>query len=189
MSKKKRVNFTVEEQEKEMLDQIFAHGELSETFRDVVGRIIETEGYTRQTVYDARIEQKKNELAGKREKRERLEREIDELADDIGELRNQRSNILSKEDEYRGGLKTLEHDLRRPRGGRNDNSWVGAVWATHPRIQALSEQFDKTPQTVMDDLRERNPDVPERAFTESNGAFVGFEDGRATLPLSERESL
>lgn len=184
----KRINFTVEKSEKEMLDQIFDHGELSETFRDVVDRIIETEGYTRQTVYDARIEEKKSKLETKRQKRDRLDREIDELTDEIGDLREQRSNLLSKEDEYHGALKTIEHGLRKPREGREDTAFIGAVWPTHPRIQALAEQYDKTPQTVMDDLRERNPDVPERAFTEKNGAFAGFEDGRDTLPLSERES-
>lgn len=185
----KRIVVEVAAEKKAVLDELFGHGELTATYRDMTDRIIEMEGYDRQTVYDARIEQKQQELAHLREQRDGLDNAIDAITDEIHDLRSQRENVLTTEDEYRGALKAVEHDLRRLPDDRDDHAALRCVWPTHPRIETLADEYGRQPEDVHSDLRDRNPDVPDHAFTKgvTGGNFRGFRDEQAQLPVEERE--
>ena len=184
-----RVNFEVPTPQKEMLDEIFEHGERSEVFRDVVDTIIGMEGYDRQTVFDARIERKQDELEQLRDQRDDLDARIDAVHDELDDLRRQRENVLSREDEYRGALKALEWDLRRRPDGPDDTSTLRCVWDEHPRIQGLANEYNKQASTVIADLRDRNPDVPAEAFHEGvlNQTYRGLPAHQARRGVDERE--
>lgn len=185
----KRLVVELAASKKEVLDEIFEYGELTATFRDVADRIIEQEGYTRQTVYDARIEQKKQARDDHREARDHHAERADELDDEIEELQRERANVLSKEDEYRGALKELERDLRREPTGPDDDT-LTCIWATHPKVQGLADEYGKQADVVLDDLRDRNPDVPNEAFTEGvvSQSYRGLPPEQARLPVDERDA-
>lgn len=178
----------IEDEDKiELVKELLRHGEQSKILRDVVDTIVKTGGYDRHTVFDSRIEQKKETLQELRRERRHLDEEIGQVESELEQLRERRENILSQQDEYEIALAAIERPFRAGEFGHVD---VG-----HARIQELAEEYGRRPDDVHQDLRDRNPDVPDYAFSQYghvstiNGKFEGLPGSKAALPPDEREPL
>lgn len=169
----------------EAVKSILDHGEQTDLIRFLADVIVETGGFERDNVFAARIQKVKNKLEQKTTDRDRLNRDIDDLTDELESLRERRERVLSQEDQYQATLEQLERGFRAGDHGHLDPG--------HPRIQEVANQYDLEPTSVLDDLKERNPDVPPKAFKDyravSGSPFKGLSDDQVTLPLEDRESL
>lgn len=183
-----RINFNYDAEKKEMLDALLDHGELSGILRETLDTVIEQEGFDRKTVYDARIARKEAEARELRAERDLVNREIEVAEDAKDGLREKREDVLTDEDEYRGALKALETDLRfKPANGGT----IEYITTDHPRVTSIAREYDKPNPEVMDDIRERNPDIPSKAFSgvttlNSIESFEGLPADQARLPVDER---
>lgn len=80
--------------------------------------------------------------------------ELESIGERLAELEERRRAASDREEEYEDMLARIEQDVR-------DGM---AVFPGHGTIQSAAETRGKAPQGVIEDLRERNPDLPDRAF-------------------------
>lgn len=171
----------------ELFDELTDHGEASYIFRDVVKRYNESHGYDRRTTYDARIEYLKEKLQVAEGKIQKWKDEVRDIKEEIELVRERRESVLTQQEEFEIALETVETPFREGEFGHIDPG--------HPRIQELAEKYGRQPDAVHQELRDRNPDVPDRAFrefrsvTSLGGPFEGLPGDQPSLPLDEREPL
>ncbi|ADJ17266.1 hypothetical protein HacjB3_19618 (plasmid) [Halalkalicoccus jeotgali B3] len=175
------------------------HGGISEVIRDAINR----EAFGEQLNRRGQLEARREELVEKRaERREelrevtnRLEGEIDALGDEIDTLDTKLNSLTTREERYEAKLESLEYWLR-VKGMRFDPG--------NGRLKEVAASAGREPEGVIQDLKLRNPDVPDVAFgdgdpgdtynppdsnqtalksTESTGG-----DGEIT-PLRDREEI
>lgn len=181
---KKRVVAEVDEDAKEILDEKLAHGELSELIRDVVNTVAFGDGWDRRTVLDRRIEAKREDIEALRAKRRDINAKIETAENDLKTLQQKRERIETKDEQYAGALWSFEQSFR---AGE-----VGHIYPKHSRIHQLAEEYNKDREDVFDELRERNPDVPDHAFVEVGKAdwkFTGLDESVVATPVDDRSEV
>lgn len=158
-----QTGFQVPEEDLEKAKRRAEFGELSEELRKTVRRL----AYGREKT---RREELKDELEEEREEDRRIQREINALKEEqqdvqrnIRDLENQLDDIRDSEAEYEGMLEAISSDLRE--GTR--------VTPDATKIEKAAEAGGKTTGEVMNDLRERNPEVPECAYRLAEGHEPG----------------
>lgn len=127
-------------------------------------------GGERQELIDMRINQK-------REEEEMILQHINELEDDLEDVREEKQALLSKkaemeeeQDAYEEHLEDLEKFLLQ---GRH-------LDPSHPRVKNAANIGDVEPTEVIEDLKERNPEVPDYAFIDglhADQSWDGFDGG------------
>lgn len=148
------VTFKVDEETYEIAKGKLQHGELSEELRTRLDQI----AYGTQTT---KREQLREELQSYREKKRELDNEIgqlrkerDEVNRKIERVEDQLDTLRDRDGEYNGALEMIEsrlHDGKR-------------IHPKHDLVDQAAQVGDKTSSDVIDDLMERNPDVPTCAF-------------------------
>lgn len=177
----KRIRAEVPAEDKEMLDEILEHGELTELLREVVGAVVEGDGYDRRTVYDARLKQVKRNIRDTRDRIDQLHRELERLENTRDRLQNERESVLTREEEWEAAFGEIERTFRAGDLGHVDND--------HPRIEDLAKRFGRSAEDVHEELRERNPDVPDHAFKpayRTTDRFPGLPESQVGTPAEER---
>jgi len=113
-------------------------------------------GGERQELIDMRISQKEDE-------EEMILQHINELKEDLKNVREQKQALLSKREEmeeekdaYEDHLEELEEFLLQ---GRH-------LDPNHPRVKNAASVGDVDSQEVIEELKERNPKVPDYAFVD-----------------------
>lgn len=121
---------------------------------------------------------------------DRKQRHYEELQQETERLEQAADELPTPEERYVERLEVLERQLRKH--GRHFG----------PRdepIVTLAEQYDKDPTEVHDELKRRNPDIPDEAFTEydhtqydgssNEREWYGYQDDEemVTLSVDERE--
>lgn len=155
--KKKHTGFKVDEDDWEAAKERCEHGELSEELRRTVQRL----AYGSETTKRERVKEELEEL--REEKREvvvekqQLQSKEQELDRKIQRKEEELDGLQDTEAEYTGMLETIEADLH---DGQR-------VWGTMPKVEKAANRADKTTAEVMQELQERNPDVPDKAFRKS----------------------
>lgn len=179
----KQVMAEIPSEDKEMLDEILAHGELTELIREVVSSVVEGEGFNRRTVYDARIKQVTRKITDTRDEINRLHRELERLENTRDTLQQEREGVLTKAEEWEAAFGEVERAFRAGDLGHLDPG--------HQRIKDIARRFGKTPDAVHEELRDRNPDVPDHAFKQTmfvERRFGGLPESQVGLPVEERRS-
>lgn len=176
-----RIRAEVPAEDKEMLDEILEHGELTELLREVVDAVVEGDGYDRRTVYDARLKQVKRTIRDTRDEIGRLHQELERLEETRDRLQTQRESVLTREEEWEAAFGEFERAFRA--GG------FGHVDDDHPRLQDLATRFGRDAEAIHDELRGRNPDIPDHAFQAAiltRNSFPGLPESRVNTPADER---
>lgn len=151
-----QVGFKANSDAHERAKRRLEHGELSRRLRETVEEI----AYGTETTERRRLKEKlddlrqdkrdvENEIENKRHERDELDREIARVEDRL-------DTMIQQDGEYDGFLQSMESDLRD--GMRFD---IG-----HGKVEDAAETGDCSREQVIQDLKERNPDVPDRAFRE-----------------------
>lgn len=180
----KRIAADIDEDTHAILKEKLEYGELSEVIRDVANTIAFGDGWDRRTVIDRRIEQKRQELSTLRDQRREINGKIESIEDRIDELEDRRERVETEAEQYTGALWSLEQSFRAGELGHLDPE--------HGRVKSLANEFGKSPESVLDELRERNPDVPDYAFKQKMHAsrqFDGLPEDRVKTPVEQREEV
>lgn len=149
-----QVLFEADPEAYEIAKEKLEHGEMSEELRSRVNEIA-------YGITVGRQERLKEELHTLRDRRHSQVAERDALNADISETERKIERVEGKLDtlrdqaaEYNGALDTLESQLHE--GER--------LFPKHDGVETAAQIGGKSIQDVLDDLRERNPDVPAYAF-------------------------
>jgi chromosome segregation ATPase len=160
---KKRITFLIPEETAEKAKAKLEHGEMSDRLRDTLNRIAHGADVAEQTRVKEALQQKRrekreieSEIETLRRNREEKEREIERLEERLDTLANQ-------DGEYEGVLKALESLLE---DGRR-------VFVGHGQVKEAAAVGECSQEDVIDDLKDRNPTVPEEQFTD--GAKSGVQ--------------
>jgi len=152
---KTRVGFTVDEEAYGQAQAKLDWGEMSQRLRKAVHEI----AYGTETTERRRLKEKLERLRSeKREIETTLEQkrsERDEKQRKISRVEERLDTLMDQSGEYEGFLNSIEQDLHD--GKRFDPQ--------HGKIERAAGIGGMSPQDVINDLKERNPDVPEEAFT------------------------
>lgn len=151
-----RVTHRVPEHARDAAQSKTEHGELSDLVRGVYRRIAFGEDVDQH-------ESVKMELERVRDEKDETQAKIRELQADLESLRTKETRLeeklsehTSREQKYEGHLDQLEAQLLD--GSHIPKSYNGVVQA--------AKEGEKEPEDVIDELKERNPQVPEYAFEE-----------------------
>lgn len=149
-----RVNHRVPEHVRDAAQNQTKHGELSELVRGLYQRV----------AFGEEVEEResiKKELERTRGKKDEVRAEIREMQASLQSLETKETRLEGKlsefvddEQKYTGHLESLESDIYE--GFRVDKGHGGVVRA--------SNVIDCEPEEVIEDLKERNPEIPDRAF-------------------------
>lgn len=179
-----RVVAEVDSDAKEIAKEKLDYGELSEVIRDTVNTVAYGGGWDRHTLMDRQIEKKRDELRDLRRRRREIDNEIQEAEEGLEDLLRDREEIETKQEKFEGALWTFEQSFRRGE--------FGHLLEDDQRLENFAEQFDKQASEIFETLKERNPDIPEYAFTplmHADGRFEGVPDEDVQASVDERRSL
>lgn len=154
MSDKRQVTFNADKETVETAKEKLEYGELSEELR---GRLDEI-AYGAQTTKREQLKEQLEKLRGDKQEVhheiEELENEEKEIDRKIRRVEEQLDAIRDTDGEYNGALEMIEVKLER--GER--------MFSTHEDVERAAQIGQKPKQDVIQDLRERNPDLPDEAF-------------------------
>lgn len=170
----------IPEQVAEALDSQLGYGDWSDYCNRLAEAIAFGGGYDERTPFDVVIQKKRDELEDAREKRDEWAETVDELERDIEDLKVEREEYKTTEDKFDGALWQIEQDFRAGELGHLDTG--------HTKIKNLAERFGRSPEAVVSELRDRNPDVPDYAFEQiafADRKFTGLDEDRVP-PVDER---
>ena len=169
----KLVNFNVDEETYELAKNKLEYGEMSELLRQTVRGIAVGTDTTER-------ERKQELLEDKRKAVRDIDREIDDLENDkdeilreIERIERRLNELLEQDGEYDGVLAMLEEDLQsgiRILGGSD-------------KVAKAAQIGDCSREDVVDDLKERNPDVPDKAFRPAEQGEPAAWNSDNTEPL------
>lgn len=150
----KRVTFLVPEASWTEAQDKTDHGEMSERLRETVDRVAHGADVAEETRLTDRVESLREEQRELRQERDNIESDLEEVGRKIERVERRLSELRDQEGEYDGVLAMLEADL--DDGAR--------VMEGTPKVKKAAKIGDCNPSDVIADLKERNPDVPDKAF-------------------------
>lgn len=138
------------------------HGELSKMVRSLYKRIAfgDTDGGAEAVEIELeRVRAEKDEI---REEIRSLQQELQTLEQQETRLEEKQSKHRSRRDKYEGHLESLEEQLY-------DGTHLDPG---HPSVVAAAEVIGASPGDVVEDLKDRNPGIPDGAFMEMRATDV-----------------
>lgn len=167
---REQINFTVEAGAKDLAKEKLDHGELSTELRETIHKIAYGEEISkRERLHKelAELRDRKDELrADIREK----QAEVEEVEGKIARKEERLDGMERQEDKYEATLEMLEETLYA--GGR--------VFEDHGQVMKAAKIGGKETSDVIDELRERNPSIPDHAFVQklhTDKEWLGVERG------------
>lgn len=155
-----QVSHMVPESHRDQATENTEYGGISDAVREVYK--ILAEGGSKSRV---RLEM---QLRKVKRDRERIEEEITDLREQLDHLNDREASLeerVEEEESRRSEIDELLEDIE-------DMIREGdRVFPEHGKIQRAADVGAMTPEEVIDTLKERNPDIPERAFQERASTF------------------
>jgi len=155
MSKKDQlVTFKTDETTLEQAKANLEHGEMSQRLRQTLEAVAYGADVAEETRLTDRLQSLRENRRSLRQERDNIESDLDETNRKIERVEQRLDSLREQDGQYDGVLAMLEEDLHtgvRILGGSD-------------KIKRAAELGDCSVQDVVDDLKERNPDVPEKAF-------------------------
>lgn len=151
------------------------HGGLSREVRDMCERIAFGAEVNKRSRLERQREDLEEDLRDAREKRREIDATIETNEERISAIDAKLSNLTKREDKYEAKLEELEGKLRedgmRIDPGRKD-------------VSRAAQTGEVEPEGVIRDLKERNPDVPDYAFEDGLHDHEHNWDG---VPADDRD--
>ncbi len=155
-----QINVEVPSRTKELAKQELEHGGLTRVIREKLTQIAHGEEVSE-------IERVKDQLQELRDERRKLKHEsydidqqLEKLDVQIERAENKLDQLRDKVGEYEGALRMLEEQMQ------NEDM---SVFEGHGRIENAAEIGECSQQDVIDDLKSRNPDLPDSQFSQNVG--------------------
>jgi chromosome segregation ATPase len=179
----------------DIIDNRLEYGEKSRLIREFAQEIAYGAGWDERSSIDIQIEHVEDKLAEARKRRRQAEQQIETYEDELARLREKRETKQTRQEKLDASLVPVEDDLRR--GSR--------VFPDHGAVQRIAREYDITAEDVLERLKERNPDVPDRAFREPDAIYTegtassanqsstddwnGVDDEEINTPVENRRCL
>lgn len=130
------------------------HGEMSERVRALYREVAYGEVYDEREQLQTRLDNLTEKLAEKRRKKNDLESDISDIEAKVDKVQRRLSEQNTESAEYKAHLESIESMLH---DGQRVTTQMSAV-------ETAAEKKGVTREDVIEQLKERNPDVPEAAF-------------------------
>lgn len=162
-----QINVKVPERTKELAKEELEHGGLTRVVQETLSQIAHGGKTTeRQRTLD-HLEELRDEKREKVEERNTLDSEINDLELKIERAENRLDELDDKMGEYEGMLQLIESQMHEEQMH---------VDPGHGKIRDAAKKAGCDESDVIDDLRERNPDLPEGQFqAKDRGGSIGLE--------------
>ena len=154
MSNKTQVGFEVDKDTVETAKQKLEFGEMSQRLRETLEAIAHGTEVAEETRLTDRLQTLREERRSLRQQRDNVETDLDEVNRKIERVEQRLDSLREQDGQYDGVLAMLEEDL---------HSGVRILGGSD-KIKRASELGDCSVDEVIEDLKERNPEVPEKAF-------------------------
>ena len=154
MSNKTQVGFEVDKDTVETAKQKLEFGEMSQRLRETLEAIAHGTEVAEETRLTDRLQTLREERRSLRQQRDNVENDLDEVNRKIERVEQRLDSLREQDGQYDGVLAMLEEDL---------HSGVRILGGSD-KIKRAAELGDCSVDEVIDDLKERNPEVPEKAF-------------------------
>ena len=151
-----RVTAEVPKRDKEIAKAKLDHGGISREIRKTITRIAHGAEISERERLKEDMETWRTKRREKVHKKQSLENEIDELDVKIERAENQLDELRDKQGEYEGALQMIEDDM---------HEHEMRVWEGHGKVEQAASLGDCAVEDVINDLRDRNPDLPETQFS------------------------
>lgn len=162
MTDTSQVNHLVPSDVKKRAMENAEHGELSEAVRDVYQMYATTGGAETLAQLEVRLRKTRRE-------RENVEDQISALQDELDALRGRETDLQEKIREYEQETTKYERLLNELSAQLRDGT---SVFPTHGKVKTAASVKGCGVGEVMDELRDRNPDVDEALFSEGKEVDV-----------------
>lgn len=156
MSDKAQVNFTVDRNAKELAKEKLDYGELSTVLRERVHQVAFGEEISKRERMRKRLAELREEKDNLRNKKRNIEAELEEIETEITRLEERIDDMERREDKYETSLEMIEESLYD--GMR--------VFEEHGQVIKAAKLGGKEPEDVIQELKERNPAIPDHAFVD-----------------------
>lgn len=152
-----QVNVEVDGDAKEEAKDKLGHGGLSKEIRRLIDEIAWGQEVSQHTRLEHRLRSLREEKDELRSERRELDTKIEDVEQEITRIEEQLSHLYKREDKYDATLEMLEETL-----------YAGSrVYPGHGTVERAARIGDVTNRTVIDDLKTRNPSIPEFAFVDA----------------------
>lgn len=145
----------VPKETKEVAKRKLPHGGLSSEVRDALARIAHGEEVAELKKVKDNLEDLRDKRADLKQQRDDIENQLQDVERQIERAETKLSQLRDLENEYEGRLKGLERRMH------EDEIHV---WLTFPEVEDIAEEYDKQPVDVINDLKDRNPGLPDEQF-------------------------
>jgi len=152
-----QINVEVPESTKELAKEELGHGGLSRVIRQRLTEVAHGEQVGKRERIADQLEELRDEKREKVSRRNQLDDEIASLDVKIERKERAMQELEDSVGQYEGYLQSIEDQMR-----EHDMS----VFVGHGQIDTAASLGDCTETDVLDDLRERNPDLPDEQFEE-----------------------
>jgi len=160
-----QVSHLVPEDVKEDARENAQHGDLSEAVRQAYEIVADGDDYEDRFRLEQRLERTRSEYESLVEQKERIEREMRDLKSQIGRLESKLESIEEADAEYNESLKDLTVSLRQ---GEH-------LFPSHAAVQEAAELGNCEARDVIQELKDRNPEIPDDAFVPAHEAEFGWD--------------
>ena len=154
MSNKTQVGFEVDKDTVETAKQKLEFGEMSQRLRETLEAIAHGTEVAEETRLTDRLQTLREERRSLRQQRDEVENGLDEVNRKIERVEQRLDSLREQDGQYDGVLAMLEEDL---------HSGIRILGGSD-KIKRAAKLGDCSVDDVVADLKERNPDVPDKAF-------------------------
>lgn len=140
---------------KQIAKRNLEHGGLSREVRATLARIAHGEEVAEVRQVKDNLEDLRDERANLKQKRDTIENELQDVERKIERGEAKLERLRDIESEYEGRLKGIEERMQ-----QEDMH----VWPEHGVVKSTAEDYGQEPDDIIQDLRERNPELPDEQF-------------------------
>lgn len=177
-----RVNVEVPQSVRDTAKKKLGHGGISKEVRNRLREIAFGPELNQRSRLERQRQDLADELRGLREERRGIDSQIETVENRIDAVDDQLASLSSREEKFEAKVEELESRLRRD-GVRIDPE--------HPAVVRAAATGGVEPEGVLEELKERNPDVPDFAFEDGlhdyENQWNGVPEEGLGVPPEDRE--
>lgn len=179
----KRINVAVPQSVHETAKKKLEYGGISREVRDTLRRVAFGEDMNQRSRLEHQLTELQDERDELRAERREIDAKIETIETRITGIQNDISQLSTEEERYESKLEELEYRVRED-GTR--------LFAENTHVERVAKAAEREPEAVVNDLKERNPDIPDYAFEEGdlyreNQSWTGVPDEDVHLAVEDRE--